>query len=186
MGIHRCLEHGKTLGPALLRQCCDDFFMPTLSAPRNLPQPRCCWSISCSAFGWSACRRCTPRSRMPTRLCACTWAANNGRAGRSRGLPNRSVQKPPLACLRPDAAAMFARATVTIRTARHSTTSSLRRRFWCVPVRGCRNHCSLYWPRPRTCSSGSCSEPRSGTSRAVSTGTPADTSRSDSTAFRRP
>src|SRR5260221_9621970 len=95
-----------------------------LSAPRSSPPPRCCWSIFCSASGWSAPKPCMPRYRTPTKPCVSTKASNSGKAAPSQELRSRCARKPPPACLLRDEPAISACATDTIRTARPSTTSS--------------------------------------------------------------
>ena len=73
-----------------------------LSAPRSLPRRRCCSSIFCNASGWSECKRCTYRSRIPTRTptkpCASTKASSSGPiAGTPESLRSETVTGVPSA-----------------------------------------------------------------------------------------
>src|SRR5260370_7641175 len=100
--VPNMVKHSVPLCCAL---CCGDFFIPMLSAHRNLPRPRCCCSIFCNASGCCACKPCMPRPRTPIRLCASTKVLNSGKGAPSREVPHLCVRKPPRFCLPPAALA---------------------------------------------------------------------------------
>jgi len=90
----------------------------------------------------------------PCKLGVCRACGTMHRLTEQRGVCQVTALPGPSAVTA--ALAISAYATVTIRTARPSTISSLLLRLWCVPDRGCRDRSSRCAPHRQICSSASC------------------------------